>query len=134
MKELTQSIHSEEENTNGLAAQETQPLKAGTIHVTNDVVSKIAAMAAQTTVGIASMSAGLSEGIAKSVLGKGLQKGIDIKMDESGVSIYLRVVVAYGCKMHEVCRKLQQNVCEQVQDFTGLNVNEIRVHVVGVSM
>lgn len=53
-----------------------QSVQMGTIHISNDVLSKIVGMAAQSTAGVSSMSVGLTEGIAKSISGKSLQKGL----------------------------------------------------------
>ncbi|MFE6073630.1 Asp23/Gls24 family envelope stress response protein [Paenibacillus sp. NPDC057886] len=113
---------------------EPQYVQMGAIHISNDVVSKIVGMAAQTTDGISSMSVGLTEGIAKSISGKSLQKGIDVAIKDDQASIQLRINVQYGSKMHEVCQELQHNVQQAVEQLTGIMVNEIKVQVVGVTM
>ena len=113
---------------------EPQAVRMGSIHISNDVVSKIVGIAAQATSGISSMSVGLTEGIAKSISGKSLQKGIDVDVKDDQASIQLRINVQYGFKMHQVCKELQHNVQQAVEQMTGILVNEIKVHVVGVSM
>ncbi|WP_408894836.1 Asp23/Gls24 family envelope stress response protein [Paenibacillus taichungensis] len=113
---------------------EPQSVQMGAIHISNDVVSKIVGMAAQTTDGISSMSVGLTEGIAKSISGKSLQKGIDVVIKDDQASIQLRINVQFGRKMHEVCQELQHNVQQAVEQLTGIMVNEIKVQVVGVTM
>ncbi|QOS78698.1 Asp23/Gls24 family envelope stress response protein [Paenibacillus sp. JNUCC31] len=113
---------------------EPQLVQMGAIHISNDVVSKIVGMAAQATGGISSMSVGLTEGIAKSISGKSLQKGIDVAIKDDQASIQLRINVQYGSKMHEVCQELQHNVQQAVEQLTGIMVNEIKVYVVGVTM
>ncbi|MFK0521450.1 Asp23/Gls24 family envelope stress response protein [Paenibacillus illinoisensis] len=113
---------------------EPQSVRMGAIHISNDVVSKIVGIAAQATSGISSMSVGLTEGIAKSISGKSLQKGIDVDVKDDQASIQLRINVQYGFKMHQVCKELQHNVQQAVEQMTGILVDEIKVHVVGVSM
>ncbi|NUU76631.1 Asp23/Gls24 family envelope stress response protein [Paenibacillus xylanilyticus] len=113
---------------------EPQSVQIGAIHISNDVVSKIVGMAAQATSGISSMSVGLTEGIAKSISGKSLQKGIDVEVKEDQASIQLRINVQYGFRMHQVCQELQHNVQQAVEQLTGIMVKEIKVHVVGVTM
>ncbi|MGF9695865.1 Asp23/Gls24 family envelope stress response protein [Paenibacillus sp. MABNR03] len=113
---------------------EPQSVQIGAIHISNDVVSKIVGMAAQATSGISSMSVGLTEGIAKSISGKSLQKGIDVEVKEDQASIQLRINVQYGFRMHQVCQELQHNVQQAVEQLTGIMVKEIKVHVVGVAM
>ncbi|MBR2563121.1 MAG: Asp23/Gls24 family envelope stress response protein [Paenibacillus sp.] len=106
----------------------------GTIHISNDVVSKIVGMAAQTTPGVSSMSVGLTEGLAKSISGKSLQKGIDVSIENDEASIQLRINVHYGLNMQEVCQNLQHNVQQAVEQLAGVIVKEVRVQVVGVAM
>ncbi|MDM5278024.1 Asp23/Gls24 family envelope stress response protein [Paenibacillus silvae] len=110
------------------------PVQLGTIHISNDVVSKIVAMAAQTTEGVSSMSVGLTEGLAKSISGKSMQKGIDVHIQNDEASIQLRINVQYGRKMHEVCHDLQHNVQQAVEQLAGVMVKEVKVQVVGIAM
>ncbi|MGO4528305.1 Asp23/Gls24 family envelope stress response protein [Paenibacillus sp. 2TAF8] len=109
-------------------------VQLGTIHISNDVVSKIVGMAAQTTPGVSSMSVGLTEGLAKSISGKSLQKGIDVHIQNDEASIQLRINVQYGRKMHEVCQELQHNVQQAVEQMAGVIVKEVKVQVIGVAM
>ncbi|MDT0122645.1 Asp23/Gls24 family envelope stress response protein [Paenibacillus sp. RRE4] len=109
-------------------------VQLGTIHISNDVVSKIVGMAAQTTPGVSSMSVGLTEGLAKSISGKSLQKGIDVHIQNDEASIQLRINVQYGRKMHEVCQELQHNVQQAVEQMAGVIVKEVKVQVVGIAM
>ena len=112
-----------------------QSVQMGTIHISNDVLSKIVGeMATQSTAGVSSMSVGLTEGIAKSISGKSLQKGIDVHVKDDQATIQLRINIQYGNKMHEVCRELQHNVQQAVEQLAGVMVDEIKVQVVGISM
>ena len=114
--------------------QEEQLLnEEGTIRISNDVVSTIAGLAALETPGVAAMSGGLSEGWAKRLSGKNVQKGVSVEVGQVEAAIDLRIIVMYGMPIHEVCRQLQLNVREAVQNMTGLNVVEINVRVEGVS-
>ncbi|MNJ04005.1 hypothetical protein D3C73_1645700 [compost metagenome] len=47
--------------------------------------------------------------------------------------MHLRVIVQYGSKIQEVCRDLQYNVREAIENMTGLRVVEVNVKVEGVS-
>lgn len=62
-------------------AEQIQQLEAGNIKISNDVVGKIAGMAALETPGIAAMSGGLSEGWAKRLSGKNVQKAYQWRLD-----------------------------------------------------
>ncbi len=105
----------------------------GNVRIANDVVAKIAGMAALETPGIAAMSGGLSEGWAKRLSGKNVQKGVTVEVGQLETAIDLRIIVLYETPIHEVCRMLQQNVREAVENMTGLKVVEVNVKVEGVA-
>lgn len=108
-------------------------LELGEIRIADDVVSKIAGMAALETPGIAAMSGGLSEGWAKRLSGKNVQKGVTVEVGHLEAAIDLRIIVLYETPIHEVCRMLQQNVRVAVENQTGLNVVEVNVKVENVA-
>ncbi|WP_046214844.1 Asp23/Gls24 family envelope stress response protein [Paenibacillus wulumuqiensis] len=112
---------------------ESLQLEMGTIKIADDVVAKVAGMAALETPGIAAMSGGLSEGFAKRLSGKNVQKGVTVEVGQSEAAIDLRIIVLYETPIHEVCRMLQQNVREAVENLTGLKVVEVNVKVEGVA-
>lgn len=105
----------------------------GTIRISDDVVATIAGLAAIDTDGIAAMSGGISEGLAKKLSGKNVQRGVSVEVGQVETAIDLRVIVKYGAKIHEVCRELQINVKEAVENMTGLSVVEVNVKVEGVA-
>jgi len=112
---------------------ESLQLDMGTIKIADDVVAKVAGMAALETPGIAAMSGGLSEGFAKRLSGKNVQKGVTVEVGQREAAIDLRIIVLYETPIHEVCRMLQQNVREAVETLTGLKVVEVNVKVEGVA-
>lgn len=94
---------------------------------------KIAGLAALETPGIAAMSGGLSEGWAKRLSGKNVQKGVTVEVGQLEAAVDLRIIVLYETPIHEVCRMLQQNVREAVESMTGLHIVEVNVKVEGVA-
>ncbi|WP_127584377.1 Asp23/Gls24 family envelope stress response protein [Paenibacillus koleovorans] len=107
--------------------------QTGTIRISDDVVSTIAGLAALETSGIAGMSGGISEGLAKRLSGKNVQKGVSVEVGQVEAAIDLRVIIHYGMKIQDVCRSLQENVKEAVENMTGLTVVEVNVKVEGVA-
>lgn len=114
-------------------AEEQLNTQEGNIRISDDVVATIAGLAALETPGIAAMSGGLSEGWAKRLSGKNVQKGVSVEVGQVEAAIGLRVIVMYGMPIQEVCRQLQLNVREAVQNMTGLGVVELNVKVEGVA-
>ncbi|SFE13868.1 Uncharacterized conserved protein YloU, alkaline shock protein (Asp23) family [Paenibacillus algorifonticola] len=110
----------------------TEDLKTGIIRISDDVVATIAGLAALETPGIAAMSGGISEGLAKRLSGKNVQKGVSVEVGQLEAAIDLRIIVHYGIPIQEVCRQLQLNVRESVSNMTGLQVVEVNVKVEGV--
>lgn len=111
----------------------TEELQTGLIRISDDVVATIAGLAALETPGIAAMSGGISEGLAKRLSGKNVQKGVSVEVGQLEAAIDLRVIVHYGIPIQEVCRQLQLNVRESVENMTGLHVVEVNVKVEGVA-
>lgn len=112
---------------------ESLQLEMGIIKIADDVVAKVAGMATLETPGIAAMSGGLSDGFAKRLSGKNVQKGVTVEVGQLEAAIDLRIIVLYETPIHEVCRMLQQNVREAVENLTGLKVVEVNVKVEGVA-
>lgn len=104
----------------------------GVVRIADDVVAIIAGSVAADTEGIASMSAGITEGLARRVSGKNVTKGVSVEVGQVEAAVDLRVIVKYGVKIHEVCRKLQENVKDAIETMTGLRVVEVNVKVEGV--
>ncbi|WP_124728011.1 Asp23/Gls24 family envelope stress response protein [Staphylospora marina] len=104
----------------------------GTVRIADDVVAVIAGLAALGTEGIAGMSGGVAEGIAKRVSGKNVTKGVTVEVGQAEAAIDLRVVVEYGRPIHEVCARLQREVKDAVEMMTGLKVVEVNVKVEGL--
>ena len=110
----------------------TEEKDTGKIKIESDVVAMIAGLAAADTDGVASMSGGITEGLAKRVSGKNVSKGVRVEVGETETAIDLRVIVKFGYKIHEVAANLQNNVKDAVESMTGLQVVEVNVHVEGV--
>lgn len=110
----------------------TEEKDTGKIKIDSDVVAMIAGLAAVDTDGVASMSGGITEGLAKRVSGKNVTKGVKVEVGEIEAAIDLKVIIKYGYKIHEVAAELQKNIKEAVESMTGLNVVEVNIHVEGV--
>ncbi|ALS27445.1 membrane protein [Paenibacillus sp. 32O-W] len=111
----------------------TEGFDTGIIRISDDVVATIAGLAALETPGIAAMSGGISEGLAKRLSGKNVQRGVSVEVGQLEAAIDLRIIVHYGIPIQEVSRQLQRNVKEAVENMTGLNVVEVNVKVEGVA-
>ena len=62
-----------------------------------------------------------------------MQRGVSVEVGQVEAAIDLRVIVNYGSRIQDVCRDLQENVREAVENMTGLTVVEVNVKVEGVA-
>lgn len=118
----------EEKTFKGLSSEN------GTTYITDDVVAITAGLAATEVEGVASMSGGIAEGIAQRLGRKNLSRGIkvDVREDECAVDVY--IIVKYGVKIPDVCKKIREKTKKAVEDTIGLKVTAVNVHVQGLSM
>ena len=106
---------------------------SGFIRISDDVIASIAGMAALETAGIAALSGGISEGLSRRLSGKSVHKGVSVEVGQLEAAVDIRVIVHYGSIIPEVCRRLQENIVENVANMTGLKVVEVNVKVDGVA-
>lgn len=106
----------------------------GNVRISHDVVASVAGLAAIETEGVHAMSEGISEGWAKKLSGKNIQRGVAVHIEEEWTSVELRIIVKHGENIQKICRSLQSNVKEAVENMTGLQVKEVNVRVDGVSV
>ncbi len=117
---ITTNIHSE----NG----------EGQISFADDVVAVIAGLAAIEIEGVVGMSGGVADGIAEMLGRKNLTRGVKVEVGTTEAAIDLDIIALYGAKIPEVARKVQENVKKAVEMMTGLDVVEVNVNIIGVSM
>ncbi|MCM3782183.1 Asp23/Gls24 family envelope stress response protein [Neobacillus mesonae] len=102
----------------------------GNIHVSHQVVSKIAYKVLNEMDGIKAVSSGMKD-ILNQISNKKQSQGISIDTTNSNskANLELRIVVNYGVKIHHTCTELQKKVKQSIEDLTGVSVGEIHVKV-----
>ena len=102
--------------------------QGGQINIAEEVIASIASIAASEVEGLADVKQGAIAEIVGIFGGK--QKGVDVRLDEKGqVHVNLKVTVAYGHPIHEVARRIQQKVTEDIRAMTGLEVEGVNIYV-----
>ncbi len=101
----------------------------GEIKINNEVVGKIAALAAVDVDGVVSLSGKYS--LAEMWGRKDLDKGIAVEIDdnEPKVDIKIEVNVEYGVDIYKAAHQLQLAVKNAVEGMTGLKVTQVDVRV-----
>ena len=105
----------------------------GSIHISEDVVASIASLAAAETEGVVMMAASGAGGVADLLGKKSLSRGVKISITENAVSADVYVMIKYGAAIPKVAVKIQEGIKSSVESMTGLQVNDVHVHVGGVS-
>ena len=107
-------------------------MEKGQITYANEVIATIVSVATgevEGISGIAGTTSALSGRIAK---GK-IPRGVRVDMNNGDVSVDVSVTVDYGMPIQKVGRNAQENVRKSIESMTGLHVDKVDLHVVGVS-
>ena len=108
--------------------------KTDTIQISDDVVAVIAGMTVAEVSGVAEMAGGFAGGISEVFSGKkNMAKGIKVEINEKNVVIDVNIIVEYGSRIPDVAFDIQKRIKSSVENMTGLNVEQVNVHVQGVS-
>ena len=108
--------------------------KADTIQISDEVVAVIAGMTVAEVSGVAEMAGGFAGGISEVFSGKkNMTKGIKVEINDKSVVIDVNIIVEYGSRIPDVAFDIQKRIKASVENMTGLNVEQVNVHVQGVS-
>ena len=104
----------------------------GQITYANEVISTIVSVATGEVDGISGI-AGATTAIGGLLTKNKSQRGVRVDMDGDDVSVDVSVTVDYGMPIQKVGRNAQENVRKSIESMTGLHVDKVDLHVVGVS-
>ena len=126
-----------EENTNNIIEEinvtESGEI-SGNIKISDEVIATIAGIAAEEIKGVAGMSGTFADGLVEKLgAKKSFSKGVKVEVIENSVIIDLDVIVDYGTKIPDVSWEIQENVKNNIETMTGLEVEKVNIHVEGVS-
>lgn len=122
-------MESKEENI----PEEIKEIEENGIKIADDVVATIAGKAAMEVKGVYSMSGGFAGGISEVFGKKNYTKGIKVDNTEKGLKIDVNIIVEYGARIPDVAYEIQNRVKKVVENMTGLNIEEVNVHIQGVN-
>ena len=103
----------------------------GQITYANEVISTIVSVATTEVEGISGIVGATS---ISGILAKGkTPRGVRVDMNGQDVNVDVSVTVDYGMPIQKVGRSAQENVRKSIESMTGLHVEKVDLHVVGVS-
>ena len=105
--------------------------ESGQITYANEVIATIVSVATTEVEGISGIA---GSGAISGILAKGkTPRGVKVDMDGENVDVDVSVTVDYGMPIQNVGRNAQENVRKSIESMTGLHVEKVDLHVVGVS-
>ena len=105
--------------------------ESGQITYANEVIATIVSVATTEVEGISGIA---GSGAISGILAKGkTPRGVKVDMDGENVDVDVSVTVDYGMPIQKVGRNAQENVRKSIESMTGLHVEKVDLHVVGVS-
>jgi len=110
---------------------------AGRTKISDNVVAKIAGLAARDIPGVYSMGTGMARrvGQLRSLMpgttspASGASQGVAVEVGEKEAAIDLDVVTWYGQSIVDVTEAVREHVIDQVESMTGLKVVEVNISV-----
>lgn len=122
-----------EEIKEEVVPEEINEIEENGIKIADDVVATIAGKAASEVAGVHSMSGGFAGGISEVFGKKSYTKGIKVDNTDKNLKIDVNIIVEYGARIPDVAYEIQNRVKKAVENMTGLEVEEVNVHVQGVN-
>ena len=106
----------------------------GTVLIDENVIATYAGSVAVECFGIVGMAAvNVKDGLVKLLKKEHITHGIEVVVGEHNeIEIDFHVIIAYGVAIVTVCDNLIETVKYKVEQFTGMKVNKINIHVEGV--
>lgn len=105
--------------------------ESGQITYANEVIATIVSVATTEVEGISGIAGAAS---ISGLLAKGkTPRSVKVNIDGQNVGVDVSVTVDYGMPIQKVGRNAQENVRKSIESMTGLHVDKVDMHVVGVS-
>ena len=105
----------------------TQKDDLGTVQISNEVIGRIAAMAALEVSGVDGVCQGFRISKRFPALG-----GVKVQTEDQEVRIGIRITVQYGVNLPKVALQVSEKVRERVEEMTNIGSLDVDVSIHGV--
>lgn len=123
-----------ENNNDNKHKLENQDNGNGRTIIDDQVVGKIAGVAAREVSGVHALGGGAARvvgAIRESISGTkaNLQQGVDVEVGERQAAVDIAIVAEYGVAIHQLADAIRENISSAIERMTGLEVTEVNVTV-----
>ncbi|MFS0643967.1 Asp23/Gls24 family envelope stress response protein [Siminovitchia sp. 179-K 8D1 HS] len=122
-----------EENLNMLEMTQDDGQAHGKIEIAPEVIEVIAGIAASEVDGVAQMRGNFATGVVERLGKKNHGKGIRVELAEDGIKVDVYCLMKFGVSIPTVAQKVQDNIRQALLNMTALEVEEVNIHIVGVT-
>lgn len=105
----------------------------GNITIDNEVITRIAGLAAMDCYGIVGMAIkNVKDGFVQLLKKESLTKGIKLAINGNKLSLDFHIIVEYGTNISAIADNLISTVKYKIEDSIGLEIEKINIFVEGV--
>jgi len=106
----------------------------GTTTIADDVVQKIAGLAAREVSGVYALGGGAARAIGAlrdriPGASQSVGQGVSVEVGEKQAAVDLDLITEYGVPITDLARSVRKNVIASVEGMTGLQVTEVNISV-----
>lgn len=110
----------------------------GTTVIDDNVVGKIAGIAAREVSGVHNLGGGAARmwgAVRESFTSStNVQQGVNVAVDQGHVSVAVAIIAEYGVAIHELANAIRENITVAITRMTGLIVDRVDVTVHDVNL
>lgn len=104
------------------------------VKLANDVIGKIAAIAALEVPGVSAMGNNITSEILGKVGIRNLMKNVKVEYINGKIKLDLAITVDYGINIPGISQAVQAKVKAAVENMTGLTVEDVNVRIAGINL
>jgi uncharacterized alkaline shock family protein YloU len=133
---MTQPTNSSSTSSSAVAQATPSALQSthGTTTIANDVVQKIAGLAAREVAGVYSLGGGAARALGalrERIPGasQAVGQGVTVEVGEKQAAVDLDLITEYGVPIADLARSVRRNVIASVEGMTGLQITEVNISI-----
>ncbi|WP_026525346.1 MULTISPECIES: Asp23/Gls24 family envelope stress response protein [unclassified Butyrivibrio] len=108
--------------------------KIGSVKLADDVVAKIATLAALEIDGVSAMAGGITNENIEKYSSKNVLKSSKVFLGEGKVRVDLSILMRYSYNIPATSKQVQDRVKTSIQNMTGLDVTDVNVRIAGITI